>query len=429
MAAEHRSETSWDFLSGNLDRDRRNLHLLMDTAEELYGVLDREERKRRAVDRAVLVTGAETGFLLTPRDGRLAPNVVRGVGGAELPPNEPYSASQVRRVWETGDAIRGPTLENLDPTRSIVDAQIQSMMATRLHFEGRPVGVLYVHAQQAQKDFSETDFQAFLALGGLIATALVNARLADEAVARAELEKHLERAREVQRRLQPESVSMPAGFDVAGVGRVCEELSGDYYDVVELPDGRIAVAIGDVCGKGIRAALYGTTARALFRSHVRAGHGPGETLDAIGRFLGEDMDDWEFMTFFLGIVDPGRRTLTWAGAGHNPPLLRDASGGIRELASTGRPLGMEPIEAYDRAGPVPFAAGDLLFLYTDGITEAMDARRRQWGEERLREALHRLGGAGRAPRDVLADVLAEVDAFRGGCPLEDDITCLVVRAL
>ena len=78
-------EDSWDFLSGDIDRDRRNLHLLMDTAEELYGVVDREERKRRAVDRAVLVTGAEAGLLLTPRDGKLAPRVVRGAGGVEMP--------------------------------------------------------------------------------------------------------------------------------------------------------------------------------------------------------------------------------------------------------------------------------------------------------------------------------------------------------
>ena len=429
METEHWSETSWDFLSGNLDRDRRNLHLLMDTAEELYGVLDREERKRRAVDRAVLVTGAEKGFLLTPQEGRLVPNVVRDVGGVEASRTTPYSASQAHRVWETGAAIRGPTLEDLDPTRSIVDAEIRSIMATRLQFEDRPVGVLYVHARTATKDFTEADFQAFLALGGLIATALANARLADEAAARVELQSHLQRAREVQRRLQPEGVTTPEGLDVAGVGRVCEDLSGDYYDVVRRPDGSVGLAIGDVCGKGIRAALYGTTARALLRAQMQEGRGPAETLDAMGRFLAEDMDDWEFMTFFLAVLDPERRTLTWAGAGHDPPILRHADGRIRALESTGRPLGMDPLMAYGSAGPASLGKGDLLFLYTDGITEAMDADRRQWGEERLREAIDRLGGAGRGAGTVLADVLAEVDRFRADKPLEDDITCLVVRAL
>jgi len=423
------SDDSWDFLSGDLDRDRRNLHLLMDTAEELYGVVDREERKRRAVDRAVLVTGAEKGFLLTPQDGALVPNVVRGPGGVELKRDTPYSRSRVQRVWETGKPIleRGP--KKIRPTDSIVFEHILSMMATRLLFEGRPVGVLYVHGSQESDDFTDADFRAFLALGGLIATALANARLADESAERAALNRHVERAREVQRRLQPDGVQTPPGFDVAGVGRVCQELSGDYYDVIQRPDGRIAIGIGDVCGKGIRAALYGATARALFRTRMAEAAAPEKTVDEMSRFLESDMDESEFMTFFVGILDPAECTLSWASAGHDPPFLRRSGGAIEELEGTGKPLGFMSEESHGLAGPVPFGSEDVLFLYTDGITEAMSAERELWGEERLAAALARHAGPGREAHSVLASILADVDAHRSTGPLVDDITCLVVRAL
>ncbi len=421
---------SWDFLSGNLDRDRRNLHLLMDTAEELYGVVDREERMRRAVDRAVLVTGAEKGILLTPQNGVIRPRVVRGVGGEDLPPSPRYSRSCVQDVWETGKPVKeAGTARDVRPTTSIIDERILSIMATRLVFEGRPVGVLYVHGTFATKDFTESDFQAFVALGGLIATALVNAKLADEGQERARLSRQIQRAREVQRRLQPRGVVAPVGFDVAGIGRVCQDLSGDYYDVIQRPDGRIAIAIGDVCGHGVRAALYGATARALCRRLMFEDHEPQRALDSISRCLEEDMDDGEFMTFFLGVLDPTERTLSWASAGHDHPFLRRTNGQIVELSGTGTPLGFMSEEEHGLAGPIPFGSGDVLLLYTDGLSQAKSETGDLWGEERLRQAVERHAASGLAAKDVLSAVLDDVDAYRKPGPLDDDITCLVVRAL
>ena len=429
MSTRDWAEDSWDFLSGDLERDRRNLRLLMDTAEELYGVVDREERMRRAVDRAVLVTGAKVGILLTPQDGQLQPRMARGAGGTELGLDTRYSRSRARSVWETGEPVLERGAQQIEPTLSIEFDLILSIMATRLMFEGRAVGVLYVHGTHESKDFTESDFQAFLALGGLIATALANARLADESMERARLSRHVQRAREVQRRLQPTGIDAPAGFDVAGVGRVCQELSGDYYDVVKRPDGRIALGLGDVCGKGIRAALYGATARALFRRMMAEGLAAEHAVDEMSRTLEADMDDGEFMTFFLGILDPGERTLTWASAGHDPPLLRRAGGEIVELEGTGKPLGFMAEEPHGLLGPLTLAPGDLLFLYTDGITTAMSPTRDLWGEERLAAAVGRHAGPGRGAQEVLSAVLAEVDAHRKPGPLDDDITCLVLRAV
>lgn len=422
-------EDSWDFLSGDLDRDRRNLHVLMDTAEELYSVVDPDERMCRAVDRAVLVTGAEKGILLTPRGGQLEPRVVRGLRGEELALKTQFSRSSVQDVWESGKPIKEQgTALLVRPSHSVLDQRILSIMATRLLFEGRPVGVLYVHGTFETVDFTDADFQAFIALGGLIATAMVNAELSDESRDRERLDGQVKLAREVQRRLQPQGDFAPVGLEFAGVGRVCQELSGDYHDYLQRPDGRIAIAIGDVCGHGIRAALYGTTARALFRGLMEQDADPAEALGTMNRFLARDMDPAEYMTFFLGVVDPQARTLMWCSAGHNEPLLRLANGETQELKGTGPMLGFEPDTRYGVGGPVPFEAGSLLLLYTDGVTEAPNAAGDRWETERLIEALVRHGTPDRSARGVLSSILEEVDAFRKPGPLEDDITCLVVRS-
>ncbi len=179
------SETPWDFLSGDLLRDGRNLRLVMETVGELYGQIDPEERMRRAVDRAIHVTEAQRGFLLIDQDGVLRTRVARDARGRDLPLGDRYSRSIVQRVWATGE----PAKEAWEPGdrpiglgQSIPSLQLESIMAMRLAYEGRPLGVLYIDATSTTKDFTHSEHKVFLALGGLVATALENGRLEAESV-------------------------------------------------------------------------------------------------------------------------------------------------------------------------------------------------------------------------------------------------------
>lgn len=429
---KRRLDESWDFLSGDLEKDRRNLRLVLDTAEELYGVLDPEERMRRAVDRAIVVTGAEQGMLFLHDGAELELRVSRDANGRDLTRRPTYSSSIVRDVWKKGApvCVRGwASGGRFEPGKTVDREGLMLVMAARLTFDGRPLGVLYTQAPYEPLGFTKGDDRAFRGLAGLIATAVENACLGAADRGLQALKKQVGQAREVQARLRPSIQHAPEGLDVFGAGRICENLSGDYYDVIPRSGGTWALAIGDVKDHGIRPALYMTSARALLRRLMEEGEAPDEALRTVSRHLDGDMDESDFMTLFLGLYAPEDRTLRWASAGHNPPLLLRTDGRFEDLESTGPMLGLAPEKGYAVRGPITLEPGDVLLLYTDGLVEARapEPRRELWGEERLRASLASLVAEGRDVQRIVAGLFADVDAFRAPGPLQDDITLILVR--
>jgi PAS domain S-box-containing protein len=241
-------------------------------------------------------------------------------------------------------------------------------------------------------------------------------------------------ARTVQQRLYPAAAPAVPGFDIAGAAFPADQTGGDYYDFLPTPDGRLCIAVGDVSGHGFSAALLMAETRAYLRSLVRAtdclraSAYLREILGSLNAFLVEDTEDHCYVTLLLALLDPARKTLVYASAGHIHGYALDGAGATRHvLESTSPPLGLFRDAAFAPSGELALAAGDLLLLVTDGLTEARNHEGEFFEAERV------LGCVAQAREDDAARVVrrlyAAVSAFAAEEPLHDDVTAVVCRVL
>ena len=431
----------WDILTGNVEHDRRNVEIVLASVEQLYSPRDTLEVIRHALDRAIEVTGAQRGIFLLESDGdadgdgsaELGIRTVRSADGKDLDLDQRYSRSVVKRVWESNNAeimIDAEDQSEAALGQSILDLRLLSIMATPLTAKDNRIGVLYVDSTVQAKEFTKADLAVFKALGGMAAIAIENGRLLEERAAKERMARDLAVAREIQQGLFPKDIPSPEGFDLAAVGRPCDETSGDYYDVIPLDGGRLALVVGDVSGHGLGAALFMTQARALIHALLRADPDLGRVVSGLNDFLERDMPASAFLTLFVGVLDPATRTLTYVNAGHNAPVhIRGADGAVEAYPATGPLLGVIPDTDYIVEGPIELAAGDVLMAYTDGLFEAHDPQDEMYGEPRFRESLAAHVAKGVSSEAILDGVLEDLFAFVDGRPLDDDVTALVVRVV
>jgi PAS domain S-box-containing protein len=251
----------------------------------------------------------------------------------------------------------------------------------------------------------------------------------EERMARAKAE--LDIAAEIQRSFLPQSVPRLQGFEIAARNVMAKEVGGDFFDVIPfevipLSPEKLGLLVADVSGKGIPAALFMALSRIVIRVHALLSLDPVTTITRSNAVITRDSHSGMFVTLFYGILSESTRTLEYVNAGHNPPLMyRKKTGSLEELVPTGMALGaMEPV-IYD-AQTVRFGSGDVLLLYTDGITDAMNAREEFYGIERLCSLFR--ASTGSSADDMLHSVLEDVARFRGDFPLFDDITLMVIKA-
>ena len=237
----------------------------------------------------------------------------------------------------------------------------------------------------------------------------------------------IERARQIQLDLLPKDSPVVEGLEFATRIEFMTEMGGDYYDFIDFDDGHLAIVCGDVMGKGLAAALIMAMVRSLLHGAARARRSPGRVLSEVNDGLARDLEGQalpSFLTLTYALYDPTRRRLTVAGGGHNP-LLVFGGDGERRLAARGSLLGVRPGLDFPE-DTLKLSPGDLVALYTDGVTEARDAAGELFGVERLCTLLR--GVRALSPEAILETVLAEVADFRGGAPPADDLTLLLARA-
>jgi serine phosphatase RsbU (regulator of sigma subunit) len=264
--------------------------------------------------------------------------------------------------------------------------------------------------------------------------ALEQERLAEQR----QMEREVEIAQAVQRRLFPNTTVEIAGLDLHGLCRPVQGVAGDYYDFVRLRSGELGIAVGDVAGKGISAALLMASLQASLRSYISVSRdGVGPVTREINRQLYALTEPARFATLFWGIFDANRRTLKYSNAGQNPPLLlRDVfadspavarrRSDVERLRAGGVPLGAFAEAAY-REDTVVLRPGDLLAIFTDGITEALDAAEEEFGDERLERLLRE--NANLPAADLCRIVMEAVDEHLAGIPPKDDMTLVIARVL
>ena len=249
--------------------------------------------------------------------------------------------------------------------------------------------------------------------------------IAEHEAAQAKITSELRIAQEIQMSFIPQTYPPLSGWEIHGELRPAREVGGDFYDCFLLDDGRLYFILGDVSGKGVPAALFMAVTKTLLAASATAGDSPAVILDHVNRQTSLGNDKCMFVTAFCGILHPGTGRVVYTNAGHNPPLALRAGGRVDLLESGRAPaLGFNDDARYG-IYDIILGPGDALFMYTDGVTEAMDRAGAFFSEDGLLAAL--AGDGDRSARELATTVLERVTTFASGAPQADDIAVLVVR--
>ena len=288
--------------------------------------------------------------------------------------------------------------------------------------QGQPLGILNV-ANAEWQFLTEADLHLLSAVGDQLVVAMERAHFFELAEARRiHLESELRIAHDVQASLIPHRLPGVPGFDLVGAWRPAGVVAGDFYDVFRLDEDHWGIVIGDVAGKGTAAVLYMAMVRSLILSALLRHPSPAAALTEVNRMILMQYPAERFVTVVLAVLDPGKQTLQYANAGHNPPILRRAPGTCELLNPTGVAIGLIDELALQEE-TVKIENGDAIVMYTDGVTEARNRHMEQYGQTRLTTAIvaapHNAG-------EILPQVEADLHAYTEGAPQSDDIAFLVL---
>ncbi len=303
---------------------------------------------------------------------------------------------------------------------------IRSVLAVPLGVGENVFGIVYADSPIAEGRFTEDHLKVLTTLSSVASIRVENARLLEQQIERERLEHELHLAMEIQQRFQPAAPPQIHGYELQGISFSCYEIGGDYYDFIEREDGRMVVALGDVSGKGTAAALLMSSLHAAVHAQAASRSTLVETVTAVNRYLAENIPSNRFVTLFYAELDPKSGSLSFVNAGHNPPLIVHADGTVEHLGAGGLPLGIIPHAEY-REGRTQLNPGDVLVIYSDGVSEALGPTGEEFGPERLYDVVaQNVNSSASGIRDRIESALTK---FAQGTPANDDITLVIVKRL
>jgi sigma-B regulation protein RsbU (phosphoserine phosphatase) len=409
------------------------LALLCRLSQTFNSTLDLDEVLNRVMDEVIAATRAERGFvMLREADGELAFRVARGMDRDTIDdPQFQVSRGVVNRVADerqpvlTSDAQAD---DRFSMRHSILVLGLRSILCVPLTIKDRVLGVVYVDNRLQAGIFGPADLELLAAIASSAAIAIENARLYQVAVEKGRLEREFQMARELQASLLPRHTPQIPGWEFAARWLPAREVAGDYYDLISLADGRLALVIADVCDKGMASALFMALSRSIVRASLAGAPSPVEGITRANRLICADARDGMFVTLFCALLELETGRVTYVNAGHNPPLLceLDATGGdpLTRLMPTGMALGVLADFPFEQR-TLQLDAGDWILLYTDGAIDARDMQGGSFGQERLKRVLldHKHGSAA----EIMAALEVAIHSFTGSTAQFDDIALLVVR--
>ncbi|MFK7851076.1 MAG: GAF domain-containing SpoIIE family protein phosphatase [Akkermansiaceae bacterium] len=304
-----------------------------------------------------------------------------------------------------------------------------SVMLSPLKYAGKDLGVLAVARDCSEGKFSKNDFAVFRTVAEQSAFAIGNARAHRDANEKKAIEGELRNAREVQRVLLPQEDPKVSGFRVNGTNLPAKIISGDYYDYIELSEGRLGVVIADVSGKGVAAGLLMAMCRSLLRAVSLTNASPSLVLAAVNRYLFPDIREDMFISMIYAVLDPETGNMTFSRAGHDPALVyKKSSGEIETVKPKGLALGIDGGEVFERVArdeTVELESGDCVLFFTDGVKEALNQNDEEFGMERLSAAFAACAGMG--AEAVVKRIQEVVEHFTGEGPQMDDVTIVAIE--
>ncbi len=425
-------------LGGGLAR----LRAVLDLARTLQGSFSLEDVLVQVVDTALAVTGSERGFLLLKSDDGLETRVARHRRGHKLPLDELrvprtviHRALQHRRellfmnfdASAAGGHTAEHTVADLD-LRSVVCVPLVRIRAgqgdtTSLLTTGaETVGVLYLDSRLAAADMAGGNRELLQTLAMEASTVLENARLLEEERAKQRMEEELKVARDIQQSLLPRSLPSAGWLRAAGSSVASAQVGGDYYDVIAVNDRCWGAVVADVSGKGVSSALLAALLQGALIPASDHADVLTRRMERLNTFLIDRTGGEKYATVFYCLLDQSGR-LDYVNAAHCPPIVVRPSGETAELGATGVPVGLLEGSRYELAGR-QLSPGEKVVIYTDGVTEAQDARGAFFGRKRLFDLVR--ANAGASSSELHDAIQGAVREFTEGAPQSDDITLVVL---
>ncbi|RMF61761.1 MAG: GAF domain-containing protein [Calditrichaeota bacterium] len=303
--------------------------------------------------------------------------------------------------------------------------EIESLLSVPMLCKGKLIGVLNVFNKKGRAEFSKDDQRLLSIIASQSAQVIENARLYQEEKQLRRYEQEMEMARQIQQSLLPASVPQTEKLELASYFKPADQVGGDYFDYLELGEGRIAVVLADVSGHGAAAALLMTMVKGILHALSKGAASPVNLLAEINAVMNDIAPSDKFVTIALLIFDLKKMQLHYANAGHPPLLFLDSDKETCEFIELLCPaVGLSERSAY-REELVPIKPGDLFLLYTDGVTEAFGQQREMFGEERLKKALD--DGKNSQPDQVLERIKQRLQTFIQAAPQSDDVAMIAIR--
>ena len=407
----------------------RRLESLVEASKILNTTFDLGKLLSLILDLATKNLGAARGtiYLIDDEKKELWSRVLKGKKVVEI--RLPVGTGIAGHVAKTGKTVNVQDARQDQRFYAGIDERSGFRTKTMLcmpmnNREGRMIGVFQIMNKRGG-EFVKEDRLFLEAFSDHAALAIENARLHQSAVEKERVEKEIQIASGIQQRLLPKTIPTVPHYDLAAEASPCKAIGGDFYDVVPLDGNRYALVMADVSGKGIPAALLVSTLHASLRAYIQTYTDLGKLVQKLNTVVYENTTPERFITCFVAVIDSATHRLTYVNAGHNPPyILHQDADDIPELGPSGLPLGMVGNATYE-VRSVDLLPGDVVTLYTDGVTEAMNRSSDLYSEERFQKCA--VQARGLTAERIKNELLGDVHKFVAGEPQSDDLTLLIAK--
>ncbi len=400
----------------------RVVRALIRAGQELAGHQPLEEVFSVILNLALSAVQAERGVILTLEKGELMLRASKGDGFV-------ISTAVRDRVLREKCSLMVTDAQSdsaLREQKSIVMHRVRSVLAVPLQTREQVIGLLYVDNGAVIRPFSKEDLELLTVMANVAAIRIEHARLAQLEQAEKLMELELAQASEIQQSLLPAAAPHRDGYDLAGYNLPCRSVGGDYYDFLNYKDGRLGLAVGDVSGKGLPAALLMSSLQARVHMLLETGPDPAQAVTILNRSLAERCPLGKFITFFYALLDCETGRVSYSNAGHNYPILIRADGQVEQLRRGDLILGINPAVEYG-VDETFLRPGDLLALYSDGVTEAKQSSDVEFGEQGLIEFLS--ARRTQSCEELVKMLVQHVREWSGEPSFQDDFTVVLARRI
>ena len=412
-----------------LRRAVEELSVLNDLARAIGASLNLQDIMQTIIHRSLRAVHAEQGVitLVDQPGGDSMKTLVRTMVSSSSHPQYHFNQSLLGWMYLNKKPLLVTDPKHDERFRGVQwDESVRSLLCVPMMAKSNLIAVLTVYNKRDGNQFSEEDQRLLAIIGAQSAQVMENARLYEEEQALHQMKEEIRLASRIQLDLLPKNDPEIPGYEIAGKSIPAQLVGGDYFDFIPAEGGRMAICLGDVSGKGLPASLLMANLQATLRGQTFLGPPPQVCLQRSNRLLYQSTSSEKFVTLFYSILDPASHFLSFSNAGHDAPMLLHGGGELERLQTGGIVLSILEDFPYEE-GRITLTPGDLLVIYTDGITEAVNQHQELFGEERLVATIRSCRD--KSAREIIDHIIAAAKSHAGSVPQADDMTLIAIKRL